>query len=61
MSVHTRHCTYRACKYGEEDWCGVYLGYAEPEYTVDEEGQPVEKPSEEEFAKRRARLEDWED
>ncbi len=54
MCVHTRHCTYQGCKYGEEDYCPVYLGYKSPEVKVDEEGYEVEKPSEEEFDKRRS-------
>lgn len=45
--VHTRHCNYRSCKYGDEHICSVYLGYREPENKM------TGKPSKEEFKRRR--------
>lgn len=59
MCVHTRHCTYRCCKYGEEDFCPVYLGYKEPEITTEEDGQVIEKPNDEEFELRQEHAEQF--
>ncbi len=39
-SVHTEHCDYSGCKYGELD-CPVYLGYQKPSYPQSE--KPAEK------------------
>ena len=51
--VHSRHCKYDQCKYGEEDYCPVYLGYKKPICDVTEN-----KPSKEEFEKRRSNCEE---
>lgn len=45
--VHTEHCKYRQCKYGEEDSCSVYLGYRKPTY------DKSKAPSRAEFRRRR--------
>jgi hypothetical protein len=52
--VHSRHCKYYACKYGEEETCPVYMGDKIP--TCD---KPENRPSDEEFAKRRQEAEEY--
>lgn len=55
MCVHTEHCRWDGCKYGEEYYCPVWLGLAEPkikwnwEYGMIE----IERPTEEQFLGRR--------
>jgi len=48
--VHTEHCHYYGCKYGEETSCTVYLGYVPPSYP----DKYDRKPTKEEFKKRQS-------
>lgn len=58
-TVHTEHCTWDSCKYGEESTCEVYLGYATPliqtydGWYIGEKPVPITKPTEQEFQERR--------
>ena len=50
--VHTEHCDYSHCKYGEEDFCTVYQGIREPSF------QESKKPTKAEFKRRQAESDD---
>lgn len=52
--VHTEHCDYSRCKYGEESSCTVWLGYKEASYPESP------KPTEEEFQNRRQTIDYYE-
>jgi len=57
--VHTEHCcAIHGCKYGEEDVCTVWLGYAPQSYGHwdGHESQPIPSVSKEEFELRRNKL-----
>lgn len=47
--VHTEHCQYDRCKYGEEHTCTVYQGYVPPTYP----DKSVQKPTQLQFQQRR--------
>lgn len=51
--VHTEHCNYVYCKYGEEDHCPVYQGRKYPSYPT------THRPSEEEFIRRQLEIESY--
>lgn len=53
-NIHTEHCHYYGCKYGEESSCTVYLGYAPPSYPDKRDKKPTVK----EFKNRRIEAED---
>lgn len=46
--IHSRHCKYYGCKYGEEETCSVYLGYKIPSCD-----KPENRPNKEVFIQRR--------
>lgn len=58
MCVHTRHCNYNQCKYGEEDYCPVYLGFQEPENNNTEFSCFTKKPDIKIFERRQAEAEE---
>ena len=58
--VHTEHCcAEHGCKYGEEDFCPVWLGYKRQSYGYwdGEQVHPIPSITDEIFQKRREQAE----
>ena len=59
--VHTEHCcAEHGCKYGEEDFCPVWLGYKRQSYGYwdGEQVHPIPSITDEVFQKRREQAEE---
>jgi len=56
--VHTEHCCcHHGCKFGEDDFCSVWLGYKNQSYKCEFCHESDEKVTEKEFERRRIEAE----